>query len=135
MYSLALLAFTSFLVALLLTPLVRNLARKWGLVDEPGEERRIHREPVPRLGGVSIALAYTGAFGVLLAVKFSAGAMVREAIPLVARLAPAAVAMFAVGLADDLRGLKPWQKFAGQLVAAGIALWAGVYVGGLGGGA
>jgi len=85
-YSLALLAFASFLLALLLTPVVRNLARKWGLVDEPGEERRIHERPVPRLGGVSIALAYTGAFGVLLAVKFSAGAMVREAIPLVARL-------------------------------------------------
>jgi len=121
MYSLAVLAVSSFLLALVLTPVVRNLARRWHLVDEPGEERRIHKDPVPRLGGVSIVLAYAGAFGLLLAIRFSAGTMVREAMPLVARLAPAAVAMFAVGLTDDLWGLKPWQKFAGQLAAAGMA--------------
>ena len=37
MYSLGLLAFSSFVLALFLTPGVRNLARRLGLVDEPGE--------------------------------------------------------------------------------------------------
>ena len=36
--------------------------------------------------------------------------------------------IFATGLIDDLIGLKPWQKLAGQLGAAGIAYWAGVRV-------
>jgi UDP-GlcNAc:undecaprenyl-phosphate/decaprenyl-phosphate GlcNAc-1-phosphate transferase len=39
---------------------------------------------------------------------------------------PAACAIFAVGIIDDLWGLKAWQKLAGQIVAAGIACWSGV---------
>ncbi len=51
---------------------------------------------------------------------------------MVARLAPAAVVMFGIGLVDDLRGLSPRQKFIGQLVAAVLAIWGGVLVTGFG---
>ena len=42
MYSFVLLACTSFLFALLLTPLIRNAALARGLVDRPGPQSRLH---------------------------------------------------------------------------------------------
>ena len=50
--------FPGFLIAMgiswWLTPEIRARAMKLDLVDKPGEERRIHKEPIPRLGGVAI---------------------------------------------------------------------------------
>ena len=133
MHSLTLLGFTAFLVAFLLTPLARNLARRFGLVDEPGEERRVHSDPIPRIGGIPIVLAIIGAFGVLFLADLAGGRLVREALPFVPRLIPGAAMIFMTGLLDDLFGLKPVEKFAGQLVGAVLAIWAGVCVTGVGG--
>ena len=113
-YSLMLLAAVAFAFSLLLTPLVRNTARRLNLVDHPGE-RKLHHEPVPRLGGVVIAIAYVGAFAVLLLSGLQAGHIVAGSLPLFWRLAPAALVMFATGLCDDIVGLKPWQKLVGQI--------------------
>ena len=43
-------------VVLLLTPGVGRFARYIGVVDEPGETRRVHTHPVPRLGGIALLL-------------------------------------------------------------------------------
>ena len=128
MYSLMLLAAASFLTALLLTPVIRNLFRRLGVVDTPGDERRVHTEPIPRVGGIAVFVSYVGAVGILLLAGLSAGGMVRGGMPLIERLLPAVCVMFATGLLDDLVGLKPWQKFTGQLAAAGLAMWGGVLV-------
>ncbi len=133
MYSLALLGFCSFLLALVLTPLCRNLFRRWGWMDRPDGKRKLHSQPVPRVGGVPIIAAYLGAFALLLASQVSAAAIVKTALPLAWRISSAAALVFGVGLLDDLRGLKPWQKFAPQLAAASIALWAGVEITNVGG--
>jgi UDP-GlcNAc:undecaprenyl-phosphate/decaprenyl-phosphate GlcNAc-1-phosphate transferase len=133
MYSLALLGFGSFVLSLVLTPLVRNLARRWGLVDKPDGERRVHADPVPRLGGVPIALSYLGAFGTLFLLSFKAGAIVGEGLPFALRLVPAVGVVFLTGLVDDLRGLSPTMKLAGQAAGATIAIWAGIDVASFGG--
>jgi UDP-GlcNAc:undecaprenyl-phosphate GlcNAc-1-phosphate transferase len=52
--------------------------------------------------------------------------------PAALRLFPAAGLVFCTGLADDLWGLKPWQKLAGQIAAAVMAFCAGVQIPGLG---
>jgi len=49
------------------------------------------------------------------------------------RLIPCAVIVFTVGLLDDIFGLKPWQKLAGQVAAAGLACAIGVQIHALGG--
>lgn len=53
--------YAGFLIALSmswwLTPEIRSRALKLGLVDKPGEERRIHKTAVPRLGGVAIFIS------------------------------------------------------------------------------
>ncbi len=131
MYSLGLLAFSSFILALLLTPLVRNLARRFGFMDHSLGERRLHADPIPRLGGIAMVLAYIGAFAILLLADLKGGRLISEGFSMVTRLMPAAALIFAIGILDDLRGLSPLQKFAGQLVAALLAIWGGVLVTGV----
>ncbi len=122
------LAIASFLVAAWLTPLVRDAFRHWGFVDRPDETRKLHAVPVPRVGGLAIALAYVTAFGLLLIFARQVDMMVSRNLDLAWRLLPAAAAVFLTGLIDDLIGLKPWQKLAGQFIAAGSAWWAGVRI-------
>jgi UDP-GlcNAc:undecaprenyl-phosphate GlcNAc-1-phosphate transferase len=103
-------AAASFGLALTLTPLVGTLARRAGVVARPRPDRW-HQKPTALLGGVAIALAVgfsAWAFGIGRA----AGAGV---------IAGAAL-LFAVGLVDDLRRLRPGYKLAAQLSAAGLAV-------------
>ena len=132
MYSLILLGIIAFVASLVLTPAVRNLFRWWGVVDHPSD-RKVHTCPVPRVGGVSIALAYLAAFGVLVIVGFHGGDIVWSARLSIWHLLPAAILIFTIGLCDDLVGLKPWQKIAGQVIAAGLAYSGGVHIQGFGG--
>lgn len=47
--------FVALMVSMLLTPLVKNLAFKYGAVDDPKrDDRRVHKEPLPRWGGIAI---------------------------------------------------------------------------------
>src|SRR6266508_4283636 len=45
-------------VVLVLTPAVGRFARILGVVDQPGERRRIHIRPIPRLGGIALPLGF-----------------------------------------------------------------------------
>jgi UDP-GlcNAc:undecaprenyl-phosphate GlcNAc-1-phosphate transferase len=128
MYSLGLLAASSFLLALVLTPVARELARRFGWVDEPDRRRRLHAQPVPRLGGAPIFASYLAALALLLVSPLAGAEIVRGGLPLAGRILPAAALVFAIGLVDDLRGVRPWQKFAVQLAAAAVAFGAGVQI-------
>jgi UDP-GlcNAc:undecaprenyl-phosphate GlcNAc-1-phosphate transferase len=86
-------------VSYLLTPLVRNLAISRGAMDDPKlDERRVHKEPTPRWGGLAI---YAGIVGSLVAVL--PFAFPRPAIPnyLIGMLLVGA-AIVVVGALDDL---------------------------------
>ena len=78
MYALTFLFLTSVILALVLTPLVRNLAWHFGLVDQPDQKRKIHITPTPRVGGVAVFASVLCAYGLLLAVGLSSGHIVRE---------------------------------------------------------
>ncbi|HEY8860841.1 MAG TPA: hypothetical protein VIN37_01940, partial [Candidatus Limnocylindria bacterium] len=47
----------AFILAVVATPIVGALARRLGLMDIPGGRRR-HPEPIPRIGGLGIAVAF-----------------------------------------------------------------------------
>ncbi len=122
------LAGIAFFCSLVLTPLVRGAALKFNLVDRP-DARKIHKEPIPRVGGVAIALAYILSVGfVLIAPYRGLPFSIDTVIPRALVLMPAAGLVFAIGLVDDLLGLKPWQKLIGEIVAAVIAFQAGVRI-------
>jgi UDP-GlcNAc:undecaprenyl-phosphate GlcNAc-1-phosphate transferase len=127
MYSLGFLAVVSFLLALLITPVVRNAFRRIGVVDHP-DSRKLHPHAIPRVGGIAIFLAYLLAFGCMFVAHLRAGAKVWHGLEMILHLAPAALAIFATGLIDDIRGLRPWQKLIGEVAAALVACWAGIRV-------
>jgi UDP-GlcNAc:undecaprenyl-phosphate GlcNAc-1-phosphate transferase len=108
----------ALVVVVLLTPAVGGMARLLGVVDRPGEDsRRLHRRPVPRLGGLAIFL---GIVVPSLAFLDLSGEMRGV-------LLGAAVACV-VGAVDDFRGLAPAPKLGGQIVAASIPCAFGVWI-------
>lgn len=122
MNQLAWLALVSVGLSLILTPVFREIFRTFGVVDEPDHDRKIHQRAIPRGGGIALAVSYMVS---LLVVRWFFGTG-DEQFVLVAKVLPAACTIFAVGIIDDLWGLKPWQKLAGQVMAAGIACSSGI---------
>jgi len=129
MQSLLLLAGAAALVAWLCTPVVCALCRRTGLLDQPDRSRKVHRQPVPRLGGLVLAVAYLASFGLLMLLPSSGGALVRGHLASVFSLAPAALVVLTVGLLDDLYGLTPAFRLTYETVAALLAVSAGVSIG------
>ncbi len=99
------------------TPAVGRLARRIGAMDRPGESRRVHDHPIPRLGGLAILLGLLA--GVALFADLDRGSR---------GILWGCLAISALGTADDLWDLKPWVKLLGQTFAAFIALSHGVEI-------
>jgi len=116
-------------IALLLTPLLRETARKIGMVDQPSA-RRINKTPIPRGGGVSIFVAFHLVLGVLVLV---AGSPVSQSFSFFwqGRFLLASGLLVVIGLIDDQRGMKPVVKLSGQIAVALILYFSGVHVGGI----
>lgn len=125
--SVILLVAWSFVFCFLSTPLVRNLAIRLGWLDQPDLIRKIHRVPVPRIGGVPVVFACAGSVGAVLLMHLPDAPAVEQSLPVIWNLMPASVLIFATGLSDDLIGLKPVQKLGGQVVAAVLACMGGLH--------
>ena len=109
-------AIIAALVVLAATPLAARLARAVGAVDQPSD-RRIHREPTPRLGGLAILA------GFLVPVLYFL-----PADPAARALVAGAVLICALGAVDDIWGLSPAVKLLGQLACAALPVAAGVTI-------
>lgn len=105
------------LVSVLLTRTVKNLALRFNLVDKPNA-RTIHRDPVPRVGGIAIVGGFFAALGYfyLIELLFPAmDALIRFPSPV---LLAGALIMALTGLVDDLSGYHPGQKLFTQACVA-----------------
>ena len=107
----------AFLIALILTPIVRDISRSLNVVDRPGQ-RKVHAYPMPRVGGIAIAIAY----GVSLITFSGSNPSVTASLAPVWRLIPGAALVFLVGLLDDFFSLKPLIKILGLFAAANRGL-------------
>ncbi len=124
-------AFLGCCVATLVwTPIVIRIGNHFRVLDHPGL-RRIHKSPVPRLGGLAIAVPIL-AFAVIVCLldnqigeRFQA-----VSVEMVAILG-GSLAMFLVGLTDDLRGMRARHKLVAQLIAATTMCALGVRLDGL----
>ena len=97
----ALLGLMAFALTGLLTWPMRLLAIRIGAMDKPNLERKTQKAPVPYLGGASIAIAVTAlAYAGVVASDFTT-----TNFPLASYVLIPALAMGAMGLIDDLRGL------------------------------
>lgn len=114
----------AFLVTVVATPLMRMLAISNGVIDRPNDPRKAHKIPVAYLGGAAVFL------GILAGIAFSylgvdsSGSWYEQhesiydlrAVPLSIVVGMSLIAL--VGLIDDVVGLSPRLKVAGQLLAA-----------------
>ena len=130
MNSLLWLGFRAFIISLVLTPICRDVFRSYGVVDQPDGTRKIHRYPIPRVGGLAIAVSYLMAY---VLVHPEEGSALAQQVSLVSKLLPGAALAFAIGLLDDLFNLRAWIKLLGQLGAAGLACLGGVRILSIGG--
>ncbi len=130
----------SFVLSILLTALMRVIAIRLGIVDRPGD-RKMHKEPVPLLGGVAIYLTFNIVIvlnlGVLMLSTELDFAWLEENIlsflgeatlrPLFGIFAGAFI-IFLLGIVDDIKALSPETKLAGQIAAALILVLSGIHL-------
>lgn len=107
----------SLALAIYVTPLVREGAIRYGVLDHPDGNLKTHAEPIPYLGGVAVYLAFL----VTMSVIFQLDGDVLGLL-----LGGTMLAM--IGLFDDLRVLTPGLKLAGQLLAAWVMLRSGIFI-------
>ncbi len=109
-------ALVAFVVVVLLTPAVGGMARLIGAVDSPGG-RRLNVRPIPRLGGLALFLGiFVPSLAFLPLGRETRGLLLGAAIAVT------------VGAIDDFRGLRWFEKLAGQLLAAAVPTWFGIWV-------
>lgn len=118
MVQIALIALVALTFSILVTPLVRRVALRAGVVSVP-RTRDIHVTPVPLLGGAAIYLGFMAAL-----LLFGDRAYIRELVAIL--LGATLVSLF--GLADDRWGLGAAAKLGGQALAAVVLLLGGTQV-------
>lgn len=117
-------------IALSLTPIVRSLVRRRGIVDAPNH-RRVNTSPVPRGGGIAVVVAFLLVGGGLTLLRGEMGIM-----PLPIGISPGQlVALFGggalaalIGAADDVFDLRARWQFGGQILLAVFAVSLGIGV-------
>jgi UDP-GlcNAc:undecaprenyl-phosphate GlcNAc-1-phosphate transferase len=113
----------AWLAALLLTPIVARVATRLGAVDYPDGRRKSHSQPVPRAGGVAVALA--AMIAIAVAMGLAPPPAEEPSTWLVRGLAPAVGVLLVVGLIDDVLSLTGIYKLVGQVLAVSILVAAG----------
>ena len=107
----------ALVVSFLTTPVVKTFAYKVGAIDVPKDARRMHKVPIPRLGGLAIFIGFM--VGILLFVQFT---------PEMKSILLGAVIIVVLGVVDDITPLPALLKFVVQIVAAVIPATHGVVI-------
>ncbi|MBQ3085084.1 MAG: undecaprenyl/decaprenyl-phosphate alpha-N-acetylglucosaminyl 1-phosphate transferase [Clostridia bacterium] len=111
--------FLAALVSFLCTPFAKRVAKKIGAIDVPKDNRRMHKKPIPRLGGLAIFLGFF-----VSAMVFTFDFINLE----VYGILMGAVVIVALGMADDVLALHPIKKFFVQLVAVAFPVFCGIRI-------
>lgn len=107
------------LISFLCTPVAKKLAHKIGAIDIPKDNRRMHKKPIPRLGGFAIFLGF---FISTMIFTFNF-----ISLPIYGLLTGAMI-IVALGMADDVLALKASWKFIVQLIAVAIPVVCGIRI-------
>lgn len=107
----------TFISSLILVPFIRDIAIHINAIDIP-DKRKVHKKPMPRLGGLAIFLAF------LIGYMFFA--------PLTTQMISILIGSFLIvllGIIDDIKPLKATTKLWGQLIVAMVVVFYGkIYV-------
>lgn len=101
-------------ISFITTPVVRSLAHKVGAMDVPKDNRRMHKVPIPRMGGLAIFFGFMLSVLIFVPMTISLRAMLLGAVIIVI-----------LGIFDDIYALPAKLKFVVQIVAALVAVLGG----------
>jgi UDP-GlcNAc:undecaprenyl-phosphate GlcNAc-1-phosphate transferase len=109
--------FVTFILSFILTPIARKIAFKLDVLDYPKDDRKLHKKPIPYLGGAAIYAATM--IGMFVFVELD-----RTTLAVMA----GGTVIFLVGLFDDMKDIPAKVKLTGQIIGALIAIWGGVTI-------
>lgn len=120
---------SAFVLNLAMTPLILKLAHKREWLDNPNQ-RSVHKDPVPRLGGFGIFAAFFLTFGIMYVWDLISGGVLPPAARLQSTILVVLglVSTFVLGLLDDFVQFRAIYKFLLQLLGAVLAIGAGLVV-------
>ncbi len=107
----------SGVIAFVMTPPIRALAKRVGAVDVPEDSRRMHKKPIPRMGGLAIFLGFTAASFLFAQISSTLLAIWLGGLIIVA-----------MGVIDDIFRVHPFVKFLIQIAAALIVVAHGLTI-------
>lgn len=120
----------AFITAFVITPYTIRLAKKVGAVDMP-EDRRVNKKPMPRLGGLAVISGFMVSVIYLVISMAIEGKIDFSEDGLSKKLFGIFCGMIVLGIIcyiDDVKGIKPLVKLAGQILAAIIVVQCGVKI-------
>ena len=109
--------FVSGIISYLVVPYIIELANKIGAIDVPKDTRRVHKTPIPRIGGLAIFIGFL----------ISALLFIPPNTKVLATLLASGI-MIIMGIIDDISPLKAKTKLLIQIFCASIIIWAGIRI-------
>lgn len=135
----------AFFITVLFTPISIRWAHKIGAIDLPSDGRRVHKKPIPRLGGVAVFVGFTVAAllifgsglvhpenidtdsGIATISFFKDIDLHQKGMPILGAFL-GSIVIFIFGIVDDLKELGAWTKLLGQILGASVAFGFGVRI-------
>ncbi len=108
---------TSFFVVLMATPSLIKVAKLKHLVDEPGDERKLHTRSIPTIGGIAIFGSLLFAYSLWFPDEFS---YIAKSIDNFKVVISSLILLFFVGIKDDIIGTAPMKKLGAHFVVGFI---------------
>ena len=121
----------AFVISFVTTPLSILISKRSGALDVPRDDRRMHTEPVPRLGGIAIFLSFFICTFILRALIVAGLVADQDAVELIGKLQAVLIAgflIFVLGVVDDVKNIRPRYKLLGQIGCASLAFALGVRI-------
>lgn len=118
MDSIKILTIVSVVISFILTPFIKNFAIRINAVDIPKDKRKIHKKPIPLLGGMAIYISF------VITMLLKEGSLGKSEIGILI----GATIIVIGGLIDDLKDIRPWQKLLFQVSAAVVLILFGVEI-------
>jgi UDP-GlcNAc:undecaprenyl-phosphate GlcNAc-1-phosphate transferase len=114
----------AIVISFTVTPSVMRFAKKIDAIDVPADDRRMHKRPIPLVGGLSIIIGFT-ITSLFMLYSDHHGSL------LLLQILPGAIIIGILGVIDDKRNLPALPRLFVQCIAAGAAVLAGVHIQGI----
>ncbi|MFA5880027.1 MAG: MraY family glycosyltransferase [Candidatus Margulisiibacteriota bacterium] len=106
----------SFLITLVITPLIKKIALKLQIVDNP-EARKVHKKTTPKMGGAAIYLGFLITILIMVPIDRT----------ILSILIGATLIIF-LGIIDDKYTINAWVKLLGQVIIAALVIFMGISI-------